>query len=88
MKVTRWDYYHFRTRNGAEVDLVLEDSFGLLPIEIKIGRRTRLKQLEGLRRFIARHELPFLPPIPGLAREVCAAPTARTPGRSPYPSSS
>ena len=57
--VTRWDYYHFRTRNGAEVDLVLEGSFGLLPIEIKFGRRTGLKQLEGLRRFIARHQLPF-----------------------------
>ena len=57
--VTRWDYYHFRTRNGAEVDLILEGSFGLLPIEIKFGRRTGLKQVEGLRRFIARHELPF-----------------------------
>ena len=57
--VTRWDYYHFRTRNGAEVDLVLEGSFGLLPIEIKFGRRTGLKQLDGLRRFIARHDLPF-----------------------------
>ena len=57
--VTRWDYYHFRTRNGAEVDLILEGSFGLLPIEIKFGRRTGLKQLDGLRRFIARHELPF-----------------------------
>ena len=57
--VTRCDCYHFRTRNGAEVDLVLEGSFGLLPIEIKFGRRTGLKQLEGLRRFIARHELPF-----------------------------
>ena len=57
--VTGCDCYHFRTRNGAEVDLVLEGSFGLLPIEIKFGRRTGLKQLEGLRRFIARHELPF-----------------------------
>ena len=57
--VTRWDYYHFRTRNGAEVDLVLQGAFGLLPIEIKFGRRTGLKQLAGLQRFIARHELPF-----------------------------
>ena len=57
--VTRWDCYHFRTRNGAEVDLVLQGNFGLLPIEIKFGRRTLLKQLTGLQRFIARHELPF-----------------------------
>jgi predicted AAA+ superfamily ATPase len=57
--VTRWDYYYFRTRNGAEVDLVLQGRFGLLPIEIKLGRQTGLKQLTGLQQFIARHALPF-----------------------------
>ena len=57
--VARWDYYYFRTRNGAEVDLVLQGRFGLLPIEIKLGRQTGLKQLAGLQQFIARHELPF-----------------------------
>ncbi len=57
--VIRWDCYHFRTRNGAEVDLVLQGSFGLLPVEIKFGRQTGLRQLAGLRRFIAQHELPF-----------------------------
>ncbi|MFV1985472.1 MAG: ATP-binding protein, partial [Thiohalomonadales bacterium] len=29
--IPKWDYYYYRTRNGAEVDLVLEGSFGLLP---------------------------------------------------------
>ncbi|MCX6349972.1 MAG: ATP-binding protein [Candidatus Aureabacteria bacterium] len=29
------DYYYYRTGAGAEVDLVLEGEFGLLPIEIK-----------------------------------------------------
>ncbi len=57
--VTRWDYYYFRTRNGAEVDLVLQGRFGLLPIEIKLGRQTGLKQLTGLQQFITRHALPF-----------------------------
>ncbi len=57
--VPRWDYYYFRTRNGAEVDLVLQGRFGLLPIEIKLGRQTGLKRLAGLQQFIARHELPF-----------------------------
>ena len=57
--VNRWDYYHFRTRNGAEVDLVLQGGFGLLPIEVKFGRQTGLKTLAGLQRVIARHELPF-----------------------------
>ena len=43
-KVTRWDYYYYRTKNGAEIDLILEGSFGLLPIEIKFGQKTTLKQ--------------------------------------------
>ena len=50
---------YFRTRNGAEVDLVLKGRFGLLPIEIKLGRQTGLKPLAGLQQFMARHELPF-----------------------------
>ena len=58
--IAAWSYYYFRTRNGAEVDLVLQGRFGLLPIEIKLGRQTReLKQLAALQQFIARHELPF-----------------------------
>jgi predicted AAA+ superfamily ATPase len=58
-KVTRWDYFYFRTRNGAEIDLVLEGSFGVLPIEIKFGRQTTMKQLTSLQQFVQRHELPF-----------------------------
>ncbi len=57
--VTRWDYFYYRTRNGAEIDLVLEGSFGLLPIEIKFGQQTTLRQLASLQQFIQRHELPF-----------------------------
>lgn len=58
-KVTRWDYFYFRTRNGAEIDLVLEGSFGVLPIEIKFGCQTTMKQLTSLQQFVQRHELPF-----------------------------
>jgi predicted AAA+ superfamily ATPase len=57
--VTRWDYFYFRTKNGAEIDLVLEGSFGLLPIEIKFGQQTTLRQLTSLTQFIQRHHLPF-----------------------------
>ena len=32
--VSNWRYYYFRTHNGAEVDLILEGPFGLLPVEI------------------------------------------------------
>jgi len=58
-EITRWDYYYFRTKNSAEVDLILEGSFGLLPIEIKFGHQTKLKQLTSLQQFVKLHELPL-----------------------------
>ena len=57
--VTRWDYYYYRTRNGAEIDIILEGNFGVLPIEIKFGSHTKLKQLTSLKKFIAENKLPF-----------------------------
>ena len=56
---TRWDYYYFRTRHGAEVDLVLEGGFGLLPIEIKFSSHTSARQIGSLKRFIEAHDAPF-----------------------------
>jgi hypothetical protein len=58
-RANRWDYYYFRTKNGAEVDLVLDGSFGTLPIEIKLDQQTTVKQLTALRQFVELHELPF-----------------------------
>jgi hypothetical protein len=52
-------YSYYRTRNGAEVDLVLEGSFGTLPVEIKFGTDTRLSKLTSLRRFIDQENLPL-----------------------------
>ena len=57
--IPKWDYYYYRTRNGAEVDLILEGSFGLLPVEIKFGSSTTVKQLVSLNKFIKDHDLPF-----------------------------
>ncbi|MCK5883771.1 MAG: ATP-binding protein, partial [Bacteriovoracaceae bacterium] len=56
---TRWDYSYFRTKSGAEIDLILDGEFGLLPIEIKYGTTTRLKQLTSLQNFIKDHNLPY-----------------------------
>ncbi len=42
---TRWEYFYFQTKHGAEVDLVLEGKFGLLPIEIKFSTHTSPKQV-------------------------------------------
>ena len=46
------EYYHYRTGGGAEIDLVLEGNFGLLPVEIKYSQKVNLRELRGIRDFI------------------------------------
>ncbi len=48
----QFDYFHYRTGAGAEIDLVLEGEFGLLPIEIKFAQNITNKSLRSLRDFI------------------------------------
>jgi len=50
-----YDYYHYRTGGGAEIDLILEGEFGLIPIEIKYNQRTNQRNLRALRDFIEEH---------------------------------
>jgi hypothetical protein len=59
LSITNWDYYYFRTKNGAEIDLILEGPFGTLPIEIKLGSQTKQRQLQALKNFIQIHNLPL-----------------------------
>lgn len=47
-----FDCFHYRTGAGAEIDLILEGEFGLLPIEIKYAERITNKSLRSLRDFI------------------------------------
>jgi len=54
-----YDYYHYRTGGGAEVDLVLEGEFGLVPIEIKYGQKVPLRNLKGIRGFIKDYKCKF-----------------------------
>ncbi len=57
--VTNWQPYYYRTKNGAEIDLLLDGPFGVLPIEIKYGSSVTLKQLKSLAEFVNDHQLPF-----------------------------
>jgi predicted AAA+ superfamily ATPase len=57
--VAGWNYYYYRTRNGAEVDLVIDGAFGVLPIEIKFGLKTDRGKLTSLRKFVNDNNLPF-----------------------------
>lgn len=47
-----FDYYHYRTGGGAEIDLILEGDFGLIPFEIKYNQTVPTKQLRALKEFI------------------------------------
>jgi len=45
-------YSHYRTSGGAEVDLVLEGSFGKVAVEIKHTSTVQARDLRGLRDFV------------------------------------
>jgi len=51
--------FHYRTRGGAEIDLILESDFGLLPIEIKLTSIPDKRKLRALSEFILRHQCPL-----------------------------
>jgi predicted AAA+ superfamily ATPase len=53
------DAYYYRTRSGAEIDLILEGAFGTIPIEIKYGQRVSRQQLRWLNEFVTENKLPF-----------------------------
>ncbi len=57
--LTGWEYFYYRTRNGAEVDMIIQGDFGVLPIEIKFGLQTDRSQLASLKRFVAENNLPM-----------------------------
>ncbi len=54
-----FDYYYYRTGGGAEVDLILDGEFGLIPIEIKYTQTVPPKQLRALKDFIRDHNCRF-----------------------------
>ncbi len=54
-----FDYYYYRTAAGAEVDLVLEGEFGLLPVEVKYSNKTSGRDLRGITDFIAEYKCDF-----------------------------
>ena len=59
LKPLRFEPYYYRTRGGAEIDLILSGAFGTLPIEIKLGTTVLQKQIVGLKKFVADHDLPY-----------------------------
>ena len=58
-RLTHWSPHYYRTRNGAEIDLILEGVNGSIPIEIKYSATLTKKQLIALNTFIEEHQLDF-----------------------------
>ena len=58
-QATNLEYYYYRSKHGSEVDLILAGSFGVVPIEIKFGTNTQIRQLKSLKKFIDDNALPF-----------------------------
>ena len=46
------DFYYYRTRDHSEIDLVIEGSFGLIPVEVKLGHKVTSRMLTPLRIFM------------------------------------
>ena len=57
--IVNWHYYYFRTRNGAEIDMIMEGPFGTLPIEIKFGSMVKQRQIQTLKSFVYKNKLPL-----------------------------
>lgn len=57
--ITNWQPYYYRTRDGAEIDLILSGEFGVIPIEIKYGSTILLRKLKTLENFVLEHKCPF-----------------------------
>lgn len=55
----QYQAYYYRTSAGAEVDLVLEGAFGLVPFEIKHAAAIGVRQLRAIRDFIEEFNCPF-----------------------------
>ena len=66
-------YMHFRTKAGAEIDLILQGSFGLVPIAIKYQSYTSKRQITALMQFVERHDLPL-----GIVLNNCEEPSLIT----------
>ncbi len=53
-----WSYSYYRTRSRAEIDLILETRYGMIPIEIKFGSKVDSRDLVNLNAFLLEYNLP------------------------------
>ncbi|MCB1214799.1 MAG: DUF4143 domain-containing protein [Deltaproteobacteria bacterium] len=52
-------YHYYRTKNGVEIDCIIEGPKTVFPIEIKYGLSVPRRKLANLENFVAKHKLEF-----------------------------
>lgn len=56
---TQLEYSYYRTVDKSEVDFVIEGTFGVIPIEVKLNTVVKRQALRGLEGFIADVKSPY-----------------------------
>ena len=51
--------YYYRTSGGAEIDLIVEGKFGLIPFEIKHTQSVNPRHFRAIRDFVKEFDCPF-----------------------------
>jgi len=59
LNITNWNVHYYRTRGGAEIDIIIDGPFGVLPIEIKYGSTIKRSSLKSLTTFVKDNNLPL-----------------------------
>jgi len=57
LSISNWNMQYYRTRSGAEVDLIIDGPFGVLPIEVKYGTTVKRSNLKSLTTFVKDNNL-------------------------------
>lgn len=57
--IVNTDFYYYRTKHGAEIDLIISGPYGYIPIEIKYGSFTPANKLEKLKEFVNEYDAPY-----------------------------
>ena len=57
--ISGWNHHYYRTRNGAEIDMIIDGPFGTLPIEIKMGSSIKKRHLQPLKNFMGKNNVPL-----------------------------
>ncbi len=53
------EFFYYRTRDRSEVDLIIDASFGPIPVEIKLGHKRSKRSLTAMTSFMADTKAPF-----------------------------